>query len=338
MNISENKRVVVMSGIFLIAFIGLIVLGLNFRAASQDNIASIEEGQGTLDSDRAKRFPSNEQSLPEVKAAATRAAAIKEQILASTASFGQTVETATTVDGRPISGKELQDKLNTLHNKLEQLCKEKTIKLTPEASWLGFAAFRSVTPNESDAPDLSFELSGIDHFVNTVAANGAVSITKIYRPTVIEPADKTGKPKPTAKKNTGDWNTLPFEISFQAKRGSVGSILEAISQDKEYCYYITGMRIASDLTTLVPLDPFKKPAAPQPEETATAVSDVIDDGLGGGDALGGTPAAEPATAPEEVRHVAQTVAKQILGNETIRVYIACELVRFNTPVKKQSKK
>ncbi len=336
MNISENKRVVAMSGGFLLAFVGLIALGLHFKTTGEENIVKLNETQDAFDNLRAKRFPANEQTLPEITAEAAKATSIKERILATTAPFGQTVENTTLIDGRPITGKELQDKLNTLHNKLEQLCKEKGVKLTPEASWLGFSSFRSITPNESDAPDLSFELSGINHFVNTVANSGAVSITKIYRPTDIEQTDKNGKPKPAARKNTGDWSTLPFEISFQANRGTIGNILEAIAQDKEYCYYITGMRVASDLTTLVPLDPYKKPAAPQPEETATAVSDVIDDGLGGGDALGGTPAAEPA--PEENHRVAQTVAKQILGNETIRVYIACELVRFNTPAKKQSKK
>lgn len=305
MNISENKRVLSLAAAFGVVFIVLVYLGFTWRSACSEKIARLNEQQSAFDEMRAREFPPTVKTMRLVNEAARAADALSRQMLDSV----ETYRSQTTPEnGKFISPQQFQAEVKAAILQLETQSKAGSVAVSAGASKLGMVAYQNSYATTEEAPILSFELKAVQNVVQSIIDGKAASINKIYCAPL--PPEAIA---PQGKWLSQEWAMLPFEINFTANKGTLSAVLNNLIENKNYCFLITGMSVNSE-TQLPALSPY---AAPEPAKKDAAPT--IGDDLGAGSSA-------PVTEERKDTPQVRILARQLLGDGTVRVHLALEVL------------
>lgn len=304
MNISENKRVLALAGAFGIVFIAITYLGISWRSAASEKIAWLNEQQSLFDDMRARDFPPTQKMLHIVKNAAATTSDIADQMHASIEAYRSQT---TPENGKLVSPQQFQAQVKSAILQLENQSKAKSVAVSAGASKLGMAAYQNSYATTEAAPILSFELKAVQNVAQSIIDNHGASINKIYCAPLPDEAIA-----PPGKKLKQEWVLLPFEINFTANKNTLPAVLNSLVENKQFCFLITGIRVLTE-TQLPTLSAYTPPTATKKEAAPT-----VGDDLGAGSS---TPVAE-----NKEQEQTRILAKQLLGNGTVRVHLALEVL------------
>lgn len=305
MNISENKRVLALAGAFGIVFIILAYLGISWRSAASEKIAELNEQQGVIDEMRAREFPPTPKMLRIVNDASAITSDIADQMRSSIEAYRK--QTTPDNGGKLISPQQFQAQVKSAILQLENQSKAHSVAISAGASKLGMGNYQNAYATTDEAPILSFELKAVQNVAQAIIDNKGASINKIYCAPLPEEAIA-----PPGKKLKQEWVLLPFEINFTANKQTLSAVINSLVENKQFLFLITGMRVITE-TQLPQLSPY---TAPEPVKKE-AVSSLGDD-LSAGSSAPVTEQKEPEQTP--------ILAKQVLGNGTVRVHLALEVL------------
>ncbi len=305
MNISENKRVLSLAAAFGIVFLALAYLGFSWRSAANEKINLLNERQSAFDEMRARDFPPTGKTFRLVSEAAKAADALSRQMLDSIEVYRRQT---TPENGKFVSPQQFQAEVKAAILQLEAQSKTHSVGVSAGAARLGMANYQNSYATTEEAPILSFELKAVQNVAQSIIDGKAASINKIYCAPLPEEAIA-----PPGKRLGQEWVLLPFEINFTANKGTLPVVLNNLVENKQFCFLITGMRVSTE-TQLPALSPYVAPETPKAEATPS-----IGDDLGAGSS---------APVADHRKEQAQTrvLAKQLLGNGTVRVHLALEVL------------
>ncbi len=299
MNISENKRVLALSVVFLAAFGGLSYYGYSrscdFKAA-QTSLAEIEDafaGYGSAD-----HAPTQE-NLKALRDALDAVSKVHKDLQADMEKYA----VACYGDGKVIKPGDFQNEVRQAIASVAALASNSGATVSNPAADLGMAQFKNALAMEKDIVCRSFQLKAVERMASIILESGAPVLDKVFCAPL---------PEDDARKDA----TFPlgFEVAFNVKRGQLPAILNKIVTDRDFFYTITGISVANG-TTLPGIDPY----TPEGAKSAPATGD---------DLSGET---QEAAAPSEP---AKRIATRKTGapDEMVRVHLVMQ-VRFFNPGK-----
>ncbi|MEG0024806.1 MAG: Amuc_1100 family pilus-like protein [Akkermansia sp.] len=321
--IQENKPSVVVSGIGLVLFAGLVGAGIYASGLESDAHRAWETAKDTIESHTTQAMPPTAEVVKEVKAQLKDYQADMKDISAFFAPFREA-----SIKGES-DGQAFQNSLKQQRETWLALCQNKKVIVKNEASWMGFDAYRASAPQTTAAPLLAFEKQGMGYFLTELTNSGATKIISVYRAPLpeelVEEKSKDDKKKPKARRSAApdkDYQLLPFEVTFEGDRQSIVTFLNTISSSEKYFFTINALRVRNEKQIL--------PTISAPKVTTSAPAGV---------GLAITPDKAQTKDKEEDAPVdAQEILKPFIGNEKILVHLASNLVFFSTPEKKESSK
>ncbi len=303
MNISENKRVLALSAVFVIAFGATVYYGYgrtqDFKAA-QNRLTEISE---RFDGYSTDKFPPKKEVLNSLLGAYEKVNKVNKDMQADMEKYANVCYG----DGKVMSPVDFQNEVRAAISRVAALANNSGSKIGNPAADLGMAQFKNSVATAGDVPFRSFQLKAVERVVTDVLSAGAPQLEKVYCAPL--PTELIEARKPAA--------TLPlnFEVAFSVSRGQLPQILNKIYGDKEYFLTITGIAIANN-STLPSLDDYK------PEAAAAAAAPA------GDDLTEESSEEEEAAAPAPA---ATTLATRKTGDpaETVRVHLNMQVRYFN---------
>lgn len=311
MNILENKRVVLLSAVFALAFAGLTYVGYS-------RSAQFSKTQAELDKIGTKFQDYNEATLPPTpsnKKAIVQACKDVDKINADMQAEMDKYANYCHGDGKLLSPVDFQNQVRSAIAEVQNKAKEKGCTLSAPAMDLGMASFKNAAATEAEVPFRSFQLKAVQRVAESIINSGAPTLDKIYCAPLPEEATDARKSKNMA------YFPLSFQVAFNAKRSVdtdgqtdeklsvLPKVVNALMEDKNFFLIITGVAVHSDAS--VPgMDPYQAPAAPVAQG----------DDLGSNEETGAKPEAE-----------ARVIAVRKTGNpdETVRVHLNMQVLYFN---------
>ena len=307
MKIMENKRVTALAVLMLIVFGFLCYYGYG-------QYRILTEAQAKIDDERSKLEGYEEEELPPTRDNSrylSQAASTMSQLTSELRSSLESFAKACRSEGTDIRPDRFPATVSDVTARIAAYAQEKKCALSPEAAALGLNEYRTLPPNERDAPYLNFLLHAADNVVRKVIDSGAPSITRFYRAPLPEKELSARKQPP--------YFPLEMEIAFTARRSAVDidpakdetlsvlpRVINSLVSDKKYFLIITGIAVNS--TETLPM----MPAYKAPTEV--------------GDSL--TP---PSAEDEETGEDSEPVAKLITGSDgTVNVHITLQVLYFTT--------
>lgn len=316
MNISENKRVIAAASVFGVVFVVLIALGISWRSDAIAKNAWLEETQSVFDELREREFPPNSKSLKLLNDADKKTKKNVEDMLAVLDAYR--IASAPNRSKLP-SPQKFMAQVKAAVLRFGDLAREKNVRVSTGAAKLGMGQYETNTyaKNAEEATILGFQLKAVEKVVNSIVKNGGVSVNKVYCSPIPE-----GVFAPPGKSEKKDWVTLPFEISFEASRGTLAGVLNDLTTDPEFCYLLSALRVSTP-NQLPALSPYTPPVTP--ESLAVAGEDL------------GVVVSSEKKETEGGDNV-RVIAKQILGNGTVQVHLALEVIYFQSVSDRKTKK
>lgn len=311
MNILENKRVVLLTTVFALAFAGVTYIGY-------DRSTRFTEAQKKLTAIGEKFQEYNEAELPPtaennkaIKAAFDDVVRINNTMKAEMDKYASFCYG----DGKRLSPVDFQNQVRSTIAEIGNLAADKDCKLAAPAVDLGMASYKNAAATNAEVPFRSFQLKAVQRVAETIINSGAPSLDKIYcAPLPVEATDER-KNKATA------YFPLSFQVAFNAKRSTdtdgssektlsvLPKVINGLMNDKDYFITITGVAINSDLN-LPDMDAYTEPSAPAPQ--GDDVNAEADEG-------------QPAQPEGRVIAVRKTGSP----DETIRVHLNLQVLYFN---------
>lgn len=301
MNILENKRVLCLTGVFALAFAGLVYFGFDrtgAASAAQEELKNC--GQQVEDYDAANLPPTNDT----LRALRGSVREVNDALKALRENFDGYRQSCVG-NGENIQPVDFQNKLRDSVAELARNAQEAGCTLSPAAANLGMGAYENSVPTAEDAPYLYFQMRAARRVADIIVQSGAPLLDKVYC-----------APLPEARRRTASEFPLNLEVAFNAKRSEVAEnpvsvlpqVLNALSTDKDYFIMITGMWVNSTEESLPAVDPYMAP--------------------GGDPNMGDSITDSSAAAQEpEVRQIA--VRKTGSPDETVRVHLNLQVLYFN---------
>lgn len=262
MNIMENKRVTLLSVLFVAAFGFLVYFGYQ---QYQDILSTQEE----IDSTRAKVESYADEDLPPTRENSqflAKATTTVDSLAADLRARLEVYAKACRGQGADISPARFQKDVNDMTAKIANYASSKGCTLSPDAAALGLNEYKTASATDRDAPYLNFLLHAADNLVREVVDSGAPSIRRFYCAPL--PEDKLSARKPSP------YFPLDVEIAFTARRSQVDidtakedtlstlpRVINAIVNDPHYFYIITGVSVKTP-ETLPMLSAYKPATAP----------------------------------------------------------------------------
>lgn len=315
MNISENKRVIAAASVFAVVFIVLVALGISRRSDAIAQNAWLESAQTTFDELREREYPPNAKSLKLLNEADKTT---ENNVADMLAMLDQYRVASVPKRSKLLSPQGFMAQVKAAVLRFGALARESSVRVSTGAAKLGMGQYETNTyASVEESPILSFQLKAVEKVLNSIVKNGGVAINKVYCSPIPE-----GAVAPPGKSAKRDWVTLPFEISFEASRGTLPGVLNDLAADPEFCYLVSALRVGTS-APLPALSPYTPPMTP--ESLAAAGEDL--------GAAGSSEKKEGANE-EQVR----TIAKQILGNGTVQVHLALEVIYFQSVSDRKTKK
>ncbi len=311
MNILENKRVLLLSTVFALAFAGLTYVGY-------DRSEQYSKTQAELDKIGSKFQDYNESELPPT--AANRKAIVAackdvEKISSEMQAEMDKYAAYCHGDGKLLSPVDFQNQVRSTIAEIQNVANGAGCKLSAPAMDLGMASFKNAAATEAEVPFRSFQLKAVRRVAESIINSGAPTLDKVYCAPLPEEVIDTRKAK------NAPYFPLSFQVAFNAKRSEVTDgqtddklsvlpqVINALMQDKDFFLIITGVAINSE-ASLPAMDAYQAPAAPVAQ----------------GDDLGGGEEAEKKEEP-----AARVIAVRKTGSpdETIRVHLNMQVLYFN---------
>ena len=297
MNISENKRVVALSAVFALAFGGIAFYGYGESQKHAANEAEITQIRDRFAGYTSKERVPTKQNLDELKSAFSEVAAARADIQAEMNRYAEQC----LGDGKKISAMDLQERLKASSNTVNKLASSNGVKLGRSASELGMEVQRKDGISDAkNVPYLEFQRRAVLRVSEVVLGAGVSSYSKVFCHAL--PEESADALDPSNLKAPA-YFPLGFEVEFEAKRGAIPAIVNAIVSDKDYFLTITGMAVEG-VDRLPKVDAYKAPA--NDEETGTDLG------------------------AEDAAPTAEKVATRKVGapEETVRVYMTLEVLFF----------
>ncbi len=301
MNISENKRVVALSAVFLAAFGAAVYHGYTRTGDFEKAQAELVEIQQAFDDYNGADFaptPENRKALVE---AFDKVNKVHKDLQADMEKYAVFCYG----DGKVSKPGDFQNDVRSAIARVAAVASNAGSKLGNPAADLGMAQYKNALAMEKDIPYRSFQLRAVEKIATDILESGAPLLEKVYcAPLPDDEARKAGS------------FPLDFEVAFTVRRGQLPAILNKIVNDHKFFFTITGISVVNDMP-LPGLDAYTPPG----QEAAPAT----------GDDLGAeTPAAAPAAQSEAIAH-----RKTGDPSETARVHLIMQ-VRFFNPGKAKS--
>ncbi len=311
MNILENKRVVLLSAVFALAFAGLTYVGY-------DRSAQYSKTQAELNKIGEKFQDYNEAELPPTPAnrkAIVAACKDVEKISADMQAEMEKYAAYCHGDGKLLSPVDFQNQVRSTIAEVQNAANAAGCKLSAPAMDLGMASFKNAAATEAEVPFRSFQLKAVRRVAEAIIDSGAPTLDKIYCAPLPEEATDARKAK------NAPYFPLSFQVAFNAKRSEVTDgqtdeklsvlpqVINKLMNDKDFFLIITGVAVNSE-ASLPAMDAYQAPSAP----------------VAKGDDLADGEEAEKKAEPE-----ARVIAVRKTGNpdETIRVHLNMQVLYFN---------
>ncbi len=302
MSISENKRVLALSAVFLLAFGGTMYYGYSRTAdfdAATARLTEMDEGFAAFDGSDNAPTNANRKAMRQAHEQVSRVGKNLQADMEKYASicYG---------DGKVISPVDFQNEVRGAIARIAALAVEKGAKVSTSAADLGLAQYKNAVATAADVPFRSFQLKAVAQVASDILECGAPQHAKVYCPPLPMEQIEARRPVPAFP--------LGFELAFEAKRGQLPAILNRIYNNKEYFLTVTGIAI-DNMVSLPGIDTYR------PEgEAAPAPTTGVD--------LSAAPAETPAAeVPAEARRIA--VRKTGSSDETVRVHLNMQVRYFN---------
>ncbi len=297
MNISENKRVILLATLFGVAFAGIMYQGYSAYADADKKNTRLSEISAEFDNYNASEFPPTSDSFTKLRKAYNEANALSKELAAKMDRYAAAAKNAASGIKTPV---DFQNAVNKTIADVKTDAAAKKVLIGPGAIDLGFGSFKNTAAIAPEVPYRAFLLAAVQNMTNTLVNAPCVAVDKIYCANLPEETQKTGR-------NAPDYFPLRFEVSFTAKRGSLPSVLNAILKDNKFYYLVTGLGVESNIA-LPSIEPYEEPR--ETEEVAVDPNAPADQG--------------PAVA-------LNSVARPMTGlpTETVRVHLNLEVLYFN---------
>ncbi len=297
MNISENKRVLALSVVFLAAFGGIAYLGYSRSCDFNKAQAELTEIQDAFDGYGSADYAPTLENLKALREAFEKVSKVNKDMQADMEKYA----VACYGDGKTVRPGDFQNEVRQAIARVAALAANSGASVSNPAADLGMAQFKNALAMEKDVVYRSFQLKAVEKVATIILESGAPVLDKVYCAPL---------PEDEARKEA----TFPlgFEMAFNAKRGQLPAILNKIVGDHSYFLTLTGISVVNQ-NTLPGIDAYTPPNA----DAAPATGDDINGG------------AEQAPAS-----AAKPVATRKTGdpNEMVRVHLVMQ-VRFFTPGK-----
>ncbi len=304
MNISENKRVLALSVLFLAAFGGVAYHGYmrsnDFAAAK----AELNEIQDAFDGYNNSEFAPTKESRKALDEAIKKVTKINKELKADMEKYAEVCYG----NGKTPKPGEFQNEVREAIARVAALASNSGASVGNPAADLGMAQFKNALAVEKDVPYRSFQLKAVEQVVTDILSAGAPALEKVYCAPV---PDEDVRSKATFP--------LDFEVAFTARRGQLPGILNKIAGNRQYFLMLTGVSVLNS-TPLPGIDAYVAPGEQAPAPTT-------------GDDLMGDGGEQQAAAPADTKAIA--VRKTGDPNETVRVHLIMQ-VRFFNPAKAKS--
>lgn len=311
MNILENKRVVLLSAVFALAFAGLTYVGY-------DRSQQFSKTQAELKKIGEKFEDYNQAELPPTAANRKAIVAACKDVDKISADMQAEMDKYAAFcygDGKVLSPVDFQNQVRAAIAEVQKEANDKGCALAAPAMDLGMASFKNAAATEAEVPYRSFQLKAVRRVADAIINSGAPALDKIYCAPLPEEATNARKGKGAA------YFPLSFQVAFSAKRSAATDgqteellsvlprVMNALTSDKDFFLIVTGVAVNSD-ASLPARDAYQEPAAP--------VAQGDDLGAEGGKAEAETP---------EARVIA--VRKTGGDDETVRVHLNLQVLYFN---------
>ena len=303
MNISENKRVVALGGVFALAFAGIMYYGYSESQKNAANKEAIEAINVRFDGYANQELAPTKQNLKEIKDAYSKVSAVNKDLQAELNRYAAFCWG----DGKKISAQDFQNELRESINKVKELAASQGAQVSGPAADLGLASFKNAAPVADDVPFRSFQLKAVTRVAETILGAGAPSLEKVYCAAL--PAEAAEALNPNSRKAV-PYFPLRFEMSFEAGRGALPQVINSIVTDKDFFLTITGISVEGN-DSLPGIDSYTAPAEAAAE----------------GENLG-----EAASAESTGGYRTVAVRKTGAPDEKVRVYMTMQVLYF-TPGK-----
>ncbi len=301
MSISENKRVLGLSALFILAFGGTMYYGYSRSGdfdAAQNRLTEIEEGFAGFEGSECAPTNANRKIM---RQASDQVSRVGKNLQADMEKYANVCYG----DGKVISPVDFQNEVRDAIARVASLASEKGAKVANSAADLGMAQYKNAVATAADVPYRSFQLKAVTQVVNAILGSGAPLLDKVYCAPL--PTELIEARRPVAAFPLG------FEVAFEVKRGQLPAILNSIYNNKEYFLTVTGLAVLNR-NSLPGIDTYTPEGESAPAPTT-------------GDELGEAPVEEAAAAPAEVRRIA--IRKTGDPNETVRVHLNMQVRYFN---------
>ncbi len=303
MNISENKRVVAISALFLAAFGAIVYHGYSRSCDFNKAQAELTEIQDAFEGYSSSDFAPTAENLKQLREAYEKVNAVSRDMQAEMEKFAVVCYG----DGKVVKPGDFQNEVRSAIARVAALAVNTGAQIGNPAADLGMAQYKNALALEKDIPCRSFQLKAVEQVANAVLESGAPLLDKVYCAPLPEDDARDAAAFP-----------LDFEVAFNVKRGQLPGILNKIVSDRKYFLTITGISVVNN-NPLPGIDAYTPPSG---ENAAPATGDD----LSGGEA----PAAE---APVDSKPIA--TRKTGDSGETVRVHLIMQ-VRFFNPAKAKS--
>ncbi len=297
MNISENKRVVMLASLFGLAFVGIMYQGYSAYADADEKNTRLSEIRAEFENYNASEFPPTSNSFEKLRKAYGEANKIKKDLQSKLDRYASAAKSAAQGIKTPV---DFQNAVNKAITDAKAMAAEKNVVIGPGAVDLGFGSFKNTAAIATEVPYRAFMLSAVQDVTQILVDAECVAIDKIFCANLPKAAD------PKAR-NAPDYFPLRFEVSFTAKRGTLPAVLNSILEDKKYFYLINGLAAESDLS-LPSIEDYQEPVT----------TDIV--------------ASDPAAPADQAPAVPlNSVARPMTGlaTETVRVHLNLEVLYFN---------
>ncbi len=302
MSISDNKRVLGISALFLLAFGGTMYYGYSRSGdfdAAQARLTEIEEGFASFEgSDCA---PTND-NRKKMRQASEQVARVGKNLQADMEKYANVCYG----DGKVISPVDFQNEVRSSISRIASLASGKGAVVSNAAADLGMAQYKNAVATAADVPYRSFQLKAVAQVASDILEGGAPVLDKVYCAPL--PTELIEARRPVAAFPLG------FEVAFEVKRGQLPGILNRIYNNKEYFLTITGIAI-QNRNSLPSIDTYTPEGESAPAPTT-------------GDDLSAAPA-EEAAAPAATGERRVAVRKTGNPDETVRVHLNMQVRYFN---------
>ncbi|MCU0795502.1 MAG: Amuc_1100 family pilus-like protein [Akkermansiaceae bacterium] len=214
---------------------------------------------------------------------------------------------------------------------------EQTQTEVPEAFYLGFTEYTEKLPQANQTGLLDYQLTAYEELFAKLAEAAPVKILNVHREPLPEESGKAPNLEGAA------YRTHSIEISFSGREDTLRQFMASLDDSEKHFFVVRSLRVINERGTA----PNAKDARfEQPKEAKAAG----DNPFGGGDnafvfpeeeeddakpADGEEEADEEAAEEEEEAPAAPAdsgeILKQVLGSETIRVFLRIDLLQFLEP-------